>query len=578
MSTVPASVSVKTTSDATPVVISPKPQTEAIADSPVASAPAQAKFSTVASSDVLPEPQTKGRVANTPPTNKERTADPGTPGKLVASVAESASDELSKAPSVPAAAAKPDATPKESNVAAPLPAPREPIRKAAAAEKQSNLSFPASRPSSATVQVPKQQQVLSRQLAQQRPQEVPVAPAPPAETASVTIPTTTPAATPVVTPVAIVVKPMATPATASKSKEPSSRRVVSSESTSSDSTPSNDALSNSVPPLVTQVAPVASPVTEKTTPEPRTADASPTQRSQVTELPVATGQASKAPLTPKAENLAFAVRMLAPDNASSSAPLAQAKPAVTPAVLQIIEPKPAVNQPKPATPASGPEVQPQSQSSSNSKRDTQAPASAPEKSHAPKAADLSQPAETRPTVTRWSEVSVLQPSPSEVSSARFSAELAEPAHASPALAAQETHLMAPELPKTSTSSEILLHLTGNDQSSAAIRVADRAGSVNVTVHASDPVLRESLRSNLGELSTQLSQQGWKAETLKPAAMAAQPESQQDSHSGGQRSSQQQQSFGGDRQPQRDRRTPGGHWQQELEQQISSGNAHPGGNR
>jgi hypothetical protein len=137
--------------------------------------------------------------------------------------------------------------------------------------------------------------------------------------------------------------------------------------------------------------------------------------------------------------------------------------------------------------------------------------------------------------------------------------------------------MAPELPKTSTSTDILLHVTGNDQSSAAIRVADRGGSVNVSVHAADPVLRESLRSNLGELSTQLSQQGWRADVLKSAATAAPSDSQQDSHAGGQRSSQQQQSFGGDRQPQRDRRAQGGHWKQELEQQISGGNAHPGGN-
>ena len=144
------------------------------------------------------------------------------------------------------------------------------------------------------------------------------------------------------------------------------------------------------------------------------------------------------------------------------------------------------------------------------------------------------------------------------------------------LAAQETHLLAPELPKTSASSEILLHLTGNDESSAAIRVADRAGSVNVSVHTSDPVLRESLRSNLGELSTQLNAQGWKADVIKTAAVAAHPESQQDSHSGGQRGSQQQ-SPGGERQPQRDRRSSGGQWQQELDQQITGGDAYPGGN-
>jgi hypothetical protein len=133
------------------------------------------------------------------------------------------------------------------------------------------------------------------------------------------------------------------------------------------------------------------------------------------------------------------------------------------------------------------------------------------------------------------------------------------------------------MPKASATSEILLHLTGDDQSSAAIRIADRAGSVNVSVHASDPVLRESLRSNLGELSTQLNDQGWKTDVTKSAAVAAQSGSQQDSHTGGQQDSQQQQPFGGDRQPQRDRRANGGQWQQELDQQISGGDAHPGGN-
>jgi hypothetical protein len=152
----------------------------------------------------------------------------------------------------------------------------------------------------------------------------------------------------------------------------------------------------------------------------------------------------------------------------------------------------------------------------------------------------------------------------------------EAAHANLPLAAQETHLVAPELPKTSASSEILLHLTGNDQSSAAIRVADRAGSVSVSVHASDPVLRESLRSNLGELSANLANQGWKTDVTKPATVATQSGDQQDAHQGGQRGSQQQ-SFGGDRQPQRDRRANGGQWQQELDQQTSGGDAHPGGN-
>jgi hypothetical protein len=167
----------------------------------------------------------------------------------------------------------------------------------------------------------------------------------------------------------------------------------------------------------------------------------------------------------------------------------------------------------------------------------------------------------------------------EPGSSAATPEPTEAAHPNLPLAVQEAHFVAPEPPKTSTSSEILLHLTGNDESSAAIRIADRAGSVNVSVHASDPVLRESLRSNLGELSTQLNAQGWKADVVKSAAaaVATHSESQQEPHANGQRGSQQQQSPSGERQPQRDRRANGGQWQQELDQQITGGDAHPGGN-
>jgi hypothetical protein len=175
---------------------------------------------------------------------------------------------------------------------------------------------------------------------------------------------------------------------------------------------------------------------------------------------------------------------------------------------------------------------------------------------------------------QWTAASFVQAS--EAPSQATALEPAGADHANLPLAAQESHVLLPELPKTSTSSEILLHLTGNDQSSAAIRVADRAGSVSVSVHASDPVLRESLRSNLGELSTHLNNQGWKADVVKPAEVAAQSGNQQDAHEGGQRGSHQQQS-GGDRPPQRDRRSSGGQWQQELDQQISGGDAQPGGN-
>jgi len=61
-------------------------------------------------------------------------------------------------------------------------------------------------------------------------------------------------------------------------------------------------------------------------------------------------------------------------------------------------------------------------------------------------------------------------------------------------------------------------------------------------------------------------------------VAAHSDSQQESHTGGERGSQQQQSGGDNRQPQRDRRSNSGQWRQEFDQQTMSGNAHSGGNR
>lgn len=288
---------------------------------------------------------------------------------------------------------------------------------------------------------------------------------------------------------------------------------------------------------------------------------------------LAASPAPKVSLIPQAENLAFAVRMLGPESSSERSSLTPSKTAVTTSETPVTQSS--VTQPQ-SSDSQQPALD-QSQTPRDAPRDAQPSAPAAERpdTGAQNQADLAgikQPAEVTP---HWNATTVLQAS--EIGATQGTPEPAEAAHASLPLASQEVHLLAPELPKTSATSEILLHLTGNDQSSAAIRVAERAGSVNVSVHASDPVLRESLRSNLGELSTQLNDQGWKADVTKPAAVAAQSGSQQDSHEGGQRGSQQQQTFGGDRQPQRDRRASGGQWQQELDQQVSGGDAHPGGN-
>ena len=286
--------------------------------------------------------------------------------------------------------------------------------------------------------------------------------------------------------------------------------------------------------------------------------------------------APKSPLIPQAENFAFAVRMAAPENSSDNSSLTQQfQTPVTTSGTPVTQTKGSSTPPEAS--ASQPPASPQSQTSDAPLREAQS--SAPEAQQpntgARNPSELQGAQQTQAVTPHGNDAAVLQ-SP-EIGSQMLTQEPAEAAQPSLPLAAQEAHLLSPELPRTSAGSEILLHLTGNDQSSAAIRVADRAGTVNVSVHASDPVLRESLRSNLGELSTQLNDQGWKADVMKSAAVAAHSEGQQDSHAGGQRGSQQQQFSGGERQPQRDRRASGGQWQQELEQHITGGDAHPGGN-
>jgi hypothetical protein len=299
--------------------------------------------------------------------------------------------------------------------------------------------------------------------------------------------------------------------------------------------------------------------------------------------PLAGTAAPKTPVLPAAENFAFAVRMLGIESSPRPAPLTESKSPVTTGAgpaTQAKDPAPQPNGSQLQQP-----IQPGGQISSASQpagpysaAETEKPAGVTHDQ-----SDLLKPqsvSEVTPHSTRdlsSSDASVLQPSQPGPGAALNENLEAGPARPSLPLAAGEAHLLEPELPKTQASSEILLHLTGNDQSSAAIRVADRAGSLSVSVHASDPVLRESLRSNLNELSAQLNSQGLKADVVKSAAAAMHSETQQDSHAGGQRGSQQQPSNGGDRQQQRDRRSNGGQWQQELDQQITGGGAHPGGN-
>lgn len=136
-------------------------------------------------------------------------------------------------------------------------------------------------------------------------------------------------------------------------------------------------------------------------------------------------------------------------------------------------------------------------------------------------------------------------------------------------AMHEAQQILPETPRpAATAAEIMLQLGGKDQA-AAIRVTDRAGTVNVSVHAADADLRTSLRSNLGDLASQLSHQGWKTEVVKTGTVLTRGETSQDQQQGGRSPNQQQQSSPqGDRQSQRDRRSNSGQWLAELEKQAS----------
>jgi hypothetical protein len=113
-----------------------------------------------------------------------------------------------------------------------------------------------------------------------------------------------------------------------------------------------------------------------------------------------------------------------------------------------------------------------------------------------------------------------------------------------------------------------------------VRVIDRSGTVNVTVHAADAELRTSLRSNLSDLAIQLTSQGYKTEIVKPTVIAANANNQHDSRESGRDASgqQQHQSTPDGRQPQRDRRSNSDRWRHELDQETSGTPGTPGGNR
>jgi hypothetical protein len=158
---------------------------------------------------------------------------------------------------------------------------------------------------------------------------------------------------------------------------------------------------------------------------------------------------------------------------------------------------------------------------------------------------------------------------------------AESTPAAPArsLAIQDIQPALPEMPKPPASTEIMLQLAGQNQSTASVRVVDRMGTINVTVHAADPDLRSSLRSNLSDLASQLTGQGYKTEMVKPAVLAANADNQHDSRQSGRDGSghqQQHQSTPDDRQNPRDRRANSDRWRDQLDLETSGTPGAPGG--
>ena len=274
--------------------------------------------------------------------------------------------------------------------------------------------------------------------------------------------------------------------------------------------------------------------------------------------------------------MAFELRILAPESVTNNSQQIVNKSTAALPEPAVIQAKSSIPEPKTDTlQQAQQQSMAQSQTPENTRHGTESPASTSEKPDPRSTKDGSpqRPTEAANISPRWSEIGA--PQTTDVGPAHSSAELTKAPGDNSPLAIQETHIAAPEMPKATGPSEILLHLAGGDHASAAIRVAERAGTVNVSVHASDPVLRESLRSNLGDLSAQLGQQGWKAEVTKPAVFPTSSDNQQDSHARGQQSSHQRHAFGGDRQAPRERRNTKD-WQQELDQQFSSGSALSGG--
>jgi hypothetical protein len=261
-------------------------------------------------------------------------------------------------------------------------------------------------------------------------------------------------------------------------------------------------------------------------------------------------------LAPVDEKLAFSARLTQPD-----APSAPAQP------MRV------------AAPSTGRPETSEQKTSEPARTSAEPDAAAPTGKDPYQTADVKKAdaPETVLPVRETSSVSVVDLRPAATPLQHSDSTAASPARS---LAIQDIQPTLPEMPKPPASTEIMLQLAGQDQSTASVRVVDRMGTINVTVHAADADLRSSLRSNLSDLASQLSGQGYKTEMVKPAVLAANADNQHDSRQSGRDASGQQQpqhQFTPDgRQNARDRRASSDRWRDQLEQETSGTPGAPGG--
>lgn len=67
--------------------------------------------------------------------------------------------------------------------------------------------------------------------------------------------------------------------------------------------------------------------------------------------------------------------------------------------------------------------------------------------------------------------------------------------------------------------EITVRISNADQTSASIRMVDHSGELRVAVRASDPLVADTLRGSVDQLTSRLNGSGWNTEVWKPATVA-----------------------------------------------------------